>query len=244
MNRATLLGLITIALALTLVPRPALASGGPGADDAAVQVRLGAFFPAGDSELWRAGAADFTQATSDFDDASVGASYVMSFGNYVELGFNADLYASKNASEYRDYVDGNGLPIIHDTTLAIAPLTVDVRALPFGRYRMRDERAVRRPVFYVGGGAGFAVWSYEEEGDFIDFSDAQLPVFYDRFRDDGTALELHALIGLELPVARSVNLLFEGRYSWAKDDLEQDFAFLDKIDLSGPSAHFGVAFRF
>lgn len=231
------------AIAVVLVGSSATAHAqgfGPGPSDRAFQFRLGGFFPAGDGALWSDNEEVFTLDVSDFDDLALGFSYVASISNYMELGFNVDFYDSTVLSGYRDYVDEDGFLILHDTTLETLPLTADLRLLPLGRYRNRPGgRAVRQPVPYVGGGIGMTLWEYEEVGDFIDFGDPAMPVFFDRFVDDGVAFEAHVLAGIELPLSPNVNFLLEGRYAWADDTTA-----LGEIDLGGFSGYGGLSFRF
>lgn len=208
---------------------------------AAFQIRLGVFLPDGGGQVWDDNAAVFTLDANDFDDSVVGFSYVHSLNNNLEAGFNVDFFDATVISEYRNFVDGAGFPIFHDTRLEVVPFTVDVRFLPFGRYGSNNAR---RPVFYVGGGGGLSFWEYEEYGDFIDFASPMLDIFGADFRDSGTTTELHALAGFELPVSPSFNVLFEGRYSWADDDLGGDFAGLGNLELGGASVQAGAAFRF
>jgi hypothetical protein len=119
-----------------------------------------------------------------------------------------------------------------------------VRFIPAGRFRGSSRRgAVRKPVFYVGAGAGINFWEYEEIGDFIDFTVDPNEIFFDRFIEDGEALQVHVLAGLEIPVSPGFNLLLEGRHSWADDDLSGDFAGLGDIELGGTSVFIGGSFR-
>jgi hypothetical protein len=127
----------------------------------------------------------------------------------------------------------------------MVPVTVDFRMLPFGRHKVRGQgRRVLKPAFYVGAGAGVLLWDYEEIGDFLDFTFDPPVIFFDRFEDDGAALELHALAGVEIPMSPRFNLIVEGRYSWADDDLDAGFAGLGEIKFDGASAFLGGSFRF
>lgn len=243
MNRsfATITAFLSL---LLLVPGEAAAEHrayDPG--DMAFQFRIGGYFPRGDSDFWLDTEQTFTLDHSDFNEAIVGISFVGSFGNHLEAAFNADFYDATVVSAVRGFVDEDGFPIFHDSTLRLTPLTVDVRFLPAGRYRVRSGgRYVKQPVFYIGGGGGLALWEYEEVGDFVDFSDDS--IFFDRFKDDGVAFEAHALAGVELPLGRTWSLLFEGRYSWVDDNLGRDFAGLGEIDLGGLSTYLGGSWRF
>lgn len=226
-------------LALGFVSTLPVTRAQPPGSDSGFQVRLGGFFPSGDSELWTDNEQVFTLEPSDFDDVTLGFTYLLSLNNHLEVGFNADFYEATARSAYRD-----DLSVEHDTQLQTWPLTVDVRIVPGGRYRQHGVRFARQPVWYLGGGAGLVPWEYEEAGEFIDLSDPAQPIFFDHFRDTGTAFELHALTGIELPVARRTNLVFEGRYSWVEDTLGGDFFGLGKIDLGGASGFVGAEFRF
>jgi hypothetical protein len=209
----------------------------------AFQVRLGGFLPSGGGDLWTENQDVFTQESSDFGDFTWGLSFATALSNNVEVGMNVDWYRSNVTSGYRDYVDQDGFAILHDTNVSKMPLTVDLRLLPAGRYRrLSDGGRALRPVFYLGGGGGLNLWSYEEVGDFIDFDTSE--IFLARFKDSGAAWEAHAMAGLELPVNPGFTVLFEGRYSWSKAELGGDLAGLGRIDLGGPSAYVGGSFRF
>jgi hypothetical protein len=234
---------------LGLVLAPGLAGAveaggyGPGREDLAVQVRVGGFWPSGEGRFWDDLENTFTLDESDFNDVVIGFSIVRALSNHVEIGFNADFYDASVRAAVRGFEDEFGFPILHDTRLETLPLTVDLRFLPAGRYRERGHgRRVLQPVVYLGGGAGFAYWEYEEVGDFVDFRRRE--IFFDRFAEDGIAFEIHGLAGLELPFGHTFSVLFEGRYSWADDEPGGDFAGLGELDLGGFSGYIGGSWRF
>ena len=222
--------------------------GPPGPTDGALQGRLGYFMLEGsDDGFWEDTESVFTLDASDFEEFSVGFSYVHSISNNFEVGFNLDLFEETVRSEYRDFVDSVGLPILHDSNLSLVPTTVDVRILPSGRYRIRPGgRHIVQPTFYFGAGAGFVFWDYEERGDFLDFTFDPPEIFDAHFRDDGIALEVHGLAGVEIPVSPRTYLMFEGRYSVAEDTLGGDFSDLPErdIDLGGLAIYGSLSFRF
>lgn len=218
-----------------------------GGQNQSVQIKVGGFFPEGGGEFWQETEDVFYLSHDDFDDIVLGFSFVSGFSNYVEVGFNADFYESTIASEYREYVDSEGYPIFHDTTLSLIPLTVDFRFLPTGRYATRGPGGsinVRRPVFYVGGGVGVNLFEYEEIGDFIDFSMEVPEVGYDHFSDSGVAFETHVLAGVELPMGSHSGLLFEGKYSWSDEELGDDFSGLGSLELGGLTVYVGATLQF
>ncbi len=232
-------------LALWLADSKLAAHGPPVPTTEALQFRLGGFLPEGGGELWEENEDVFTLDVSDFDGFVLGFGYVHSVHNHLEVGINVDFYDESVHSEYRDFVDEFGFPIFHETRLELIPVTADVRFLPFGRHRIGAAgRQMLKPAFYVGGGVGATFWQYEEFGDFLDFSEDPVVVVFGEFLDSGTAFEVHGLAGIELPLGRMTNLLFEGRVSSATDELSEDFAGLGDIELGGTSIYAGVSFRF
>lgn len=239
-----------LALGLLLLLAPALpARAQSGGSQESMKFRFGAFFPQGSSEFWDVNEQVFTIDSSDFDDFMFGASYVTALSNHMELGFNADFYDAGVRSAYRNFVDQNNNPILHDTWLRLAPFTMDVRFLPGGRYAVRGEhgdRRVLKPVFYLGVGAGVNYWRYEEAGDFVGGPITNLTIAYDRLTDDGFAPEAHALAGVEFPVGPAWSFGFEGRYSWSEATPGGQFSSLDqgKLDLSGVAVFGGFSVQF
>jgi hypothetical protein len=235
---------------------PARAQGHPldaGPLDRAVQFRLGGFFPKAEGGLWEENESVFTLDGSDFNGVAAGFSYVHGATNHVELGLNIDFYGETVLAADRDFTEaGTGAPILHDTDLGLVPLTVDLRFLPAGRYRIRGERRVLKPVFYVGGGLGFTFWEYEETGDFVDDSDPLFPeIFFDRYKDSGAAFEVHALAGAEIPITPHFHVLLEGRRSWSEAEPDESYAefFLNPggdndLDLDATWVQAGVSYRF
>jgi hypothetical protein len=212
----------------------------------AFQVRFGGFFPSGGGPLWSDVEDRFTLDAGDFDGEVFGVSYVSSLTNSWELGVHLDFFGETVLSAEQDFVDEDGFAIYHDTEFDQTPLTLDIRYLFGGRYRIRPGGVrVLKPVVYVGASAGVDFWDYEEFGDFVDDSNPADPFVYsDHFSEDGEAFQYGVLAGVELPVEPYFHVVFEGRYTWADDNLESDLAFLRSIELGGASAFFGLSFRF
>jgi len=225
---------------------PATAQSGPGpAQNTSFQLRIGQYAPLGGGDLWDGNEATFTLYADDFSGFVFGTTVATAVGNNLEVGFNLDFYDETVRSSYRDYVDEDGYRIYHDTTLRVIPLTVDLRFMPAGRYRITQQgKRIPRAVWYLGIGAGMNFWDYEEVGDFIDFDHPDLPIYGARYRDDGVAFEAHALTGFELPVGRNFNVLLEARYSWSETSMSRDFAGFGTLNLDAASFYFGGAWRF
>lgn len=220
-----------------------------GPPKSAFQVRFGYFLldDNRDDGFWADTESVFTLDASDFQGFSFGATYAHAYQNWLELGFNFDLFDATERSAYRDFVDENGRSILHDSELSLIPLTIDVRFYPSGRYRVRPGgRNIVQTTFYLGVGGGFVFWDYEERGDFLDFSFNPPEIFGAQFSDDGVAPEVHGLAGVEIPMTPSTYLMFEGRYSFAEDTLGGDFSDLPERDitLGGLALYGGFSFRF
>jgi hypothetical protein len=229
-----LLPAFVLATTLSAQPRP------PADPTSAFQLRFGGFFPAGDGDFWKENEDVFTLDSGAFNDFILGLTFVAPVSNQVGVGFNLDFYDAESSSSYRDWTDGLGFPISHDTRLGIVPMIVDMRFYPGGRSGARGPR----PAFYLGGGVGANYWVYEEEGDFLDFTWDPPEIFYDDFRDDGFAFAAQALAGVELPLGPRWNALFEARYTWSEAELGGDFTGLGTLDLSGLAVYAGFGVRF
>jgi len=219
--------------------------------------RGGGYFPAGDSDFWNEKEDHYTLDHSDLNGLAGGVGYIASINNYFEFEVNADFYAAASRASDSDFVDENGAAILHDTRLAVFPLTAGFRVLPAGRFARRGaegQHYVRRPVPYIGAGIGMDYWQYEEEGDFVfpdPFSPAGVSVFYDRNKDTGLEFEKHVELGIEFPVAPEWNITFEVRRSWAEATLSDVFpsAALTvndprRLDLGGVFVFVGASLRF
>lgn len=232
---------IPVAAALLVVGAIVPAS----AQDNSLQFKLGGFFPAGGGEFWSESEDVFRFAVDDLDDWVVGLTYTRSVGRYVDLGLNLDFYDAWSSRSYRDWVDTDGFAIVHDARLSTVPLSVDLRLVPTGRTASRGRVPSPRTAFYLGAGIGANFWTYEEVGDFIDFGDPDLPVFYGRFADSGTAFEVHALAGLEIPLGARWRFLAEGKYVWSEATLGPSIPVdANRIDLGGLAVSAGMAVRF
>lgn len=202
--------------------------------DGAVRVHLGAFQPEGDSEYWADKERDFTGGVDDLENVSFGVDYLLSLNRNVSLQFSGTAYGGDTTQSYREFVDNFGDRIRHDTTLGIASATVGVVLHPFG-----SDAAVSP---YVGAGGGGYFWSLEEEGDFIDF-DFDNEVFFSDLSDEGVAFGYYYLVGLEAPITRRVSIFGEGKWSFAEDELSDDFEGFGDIDLSGRTFLVGLSWN-
>lgn len=182
-----------------------------------------------------------TLERSNFNAASLGLEVAANLTPRLDLVAGMDLNRSRTPSEYRRFIDNRGLPIQQTTTLNQLNFTGSMKLalLPKGRNVSRLAWIPRTVVPYVGAGGGVGRYEFEQFGDFVDFQDNR--IFADFFKSDGWSPIAHAFGGVDVQVFSKVLVSFEGRYSWSKADLDQDFIDFEPIDLGG--LKFGVGFH-
>ncbi len=199
------------------------------------EVRLGGFLPRGHSNLFDDVNELYGVTNDDFQGLTGGAEYSVGMGDHFELGFHVDGYGRSIASSYVDFDREDGGPIFQELQLNVVPAGATFRFLPAGR------RARFSP--YVAAGADVFFYKYEEEGEFIDFFDDDLPISVDAFESEGTAVGWHAAAGLRVPVSHDFSITGEVRYQQARTRMNDDFGQND-LDLSGTSVTLGAHLRF
>ena len=236
-------------LSLTLLPL-LMASAGP-ASAGGFDVRLGAFQPrARDCGLSSNQPSRYTLfldvcelyivEKNDWTGFAWGVEYNHVLADYVELGIHVDGYQKTVDTSYRDFVRPDDSEIYQSLKLDVVPFGLTVRLVPTGKRT--------RVAPYIGGGIDLFYYKYEEWGDFIDFWDPDMAIYYDEFRSDGVTFGFHATGGVRFYLNRDFALVAEGRYQWADTDMSGDFGPTDgltnRIDLSGASILFGLHVRF
>ncbi len=234
-------------LSLTL---PALlVAGASRASAGGFDVRVGAFFPKGNESLFQDLNSLYTPNAdpargvkgSDFNSVFGGIEYNTVVAPNVEVGVSLDGYGRTVNTSYRDYTRPSGGEIQQTLKLDMVPVGVTIRLVP------TSKRARFAP--YVGGGVDAVFYTYEEQGDFVDFGDPTYPILADRFKDSSVAFGVHVAGGFRVYLNHDFALVAEGRYQWAKKNMGQDFApnesgLVNRIDLSGASVVVGLHVRF
>jgi len=232
--------------ALTVVP--ALAWSGSGGPLGEFSFQIGYFTPQGNSDLWDENSDLFTSDPSDFADVIWSGAVGWYAGPHLDVILSAQYYQADTSVRYRDITGEYGDPVRQYHYLYQAPFEVTLRVPLIPRAERRGSSGVRvlSPVVpYVGAGAGFVWWEYEEEGEFVDDPDDPMFAYPDYIESDGVAPSLHALGGVEIQVSPWVGVQLEGRYRWAEGDLGGEFGpARDEIDLSGWTLSAGMSFRF
>ncbi len=147
-------------------------------------------------------------------------------------------------SEYRRFIDNQGLPIDQRTALKQTNISGSIKIALLGRGRSISRMAFvpRTVVPYAGAGAGMLYYQFSQNGDFVDF--VTFRVFPDVFRSQGWAPSAHIFGGTEIKLWRVLSLDVEGRYVWAHGELGSDFLGFDGIDLDGFRFSTGVSVMF
>lgn len=226
---------------LTLTVATLLLAGAGSARPQGLDLRIGGFFPRGEETLFNDDRDLYLVEKSDFYGVYGGAEFNTVLMKNVELGLSMDFYGRSVDTSYRDYTRPSGSEIQQTLKFHMFPLGATVRFVP------TNKKATIAP--YVGGGIDAVFYEYEEYGDFIDFYDPDFAIYSDHFRDNGAAFGVHAVAGIRVYLNRDFAIVGEGRYQWAKADMNEDFApnasgLINTIDLSGPSFTVGVHVRF
>lgn len=200
----------------------------------AVTVNLGRFgLNAGDA----GSVVKENQSYLDFDGAvggvSASAEVNVGLGNHLEAGLGVGYVDASANSMYRDYVRDNGTDIRQQTRLRNVPMNVNIKLMPWGR-----DKEIQP---YVGAGLQVNNWNYEESGQFIDFNSANYDIYKDTYKADGVAVGPVAIVGLRIPLNKTVSISGEYRRQWAKGALPAEGGFVgDHVDLGGETFQAGV----
>ena len=179
----------------------------------------------------------FAFGLDQFNAGSVGAEWLVGFGEYVEVGLGVGFYQQTVLSVYDDFVNDDGTEIPQDFKLRVTPVTATARFFPFGR------RSAVQP--YAGAGVGFFNWRYSEVGEFVDFSTFDLEVFRDRFVAEGNDVGRVYLGGVRVLAGSRFAVGVEVRYQDVQGVVGIDEGFLEeRIDLGGLTTSFTFNVRF
>lgn len=224
------------------------AGGGPGflfgAPSLSVGVRGGLTFSRADSDIFELNEELLTLDEGDFRAGTFGLDVGWLMSPRLQALFGVEYSRSSPVSEFRDFVDVFGAPIVQETRLEMAPLTASLKLflVPRGRSVSRFAWVPNGVSPYVGAGGGLTWYRYQQFGDFVDFVD--LTIFTDQFVSEGWTPSAHVFGGTEIKLTPRMTLALEGRYLWADAELGPAFLGFEPIDLSGLRTTAGVVFYF
>jgi opacity protein-like surface antigen len=184
-----------------------------------------------------------TLEKDDFDAPAIAADFSLRLTSWMDAVLGFEWSGREESSEFRGFTEVDGSPIEQDTRLDQVPLTVSLKLYPIGRGRQVGRYAwVGKPVVpYVGGGIGGTWYKLQQTGDFVDFVD--LTIFEADFSSEGWAFSQHASIGVDFKLARSLGLILELRYCWARADVGGDYVGFDPISLDGARLMLGINWK-
>jgi hypothetical protein len=243
-------GVIALSVALA-VPKISFAQSGRGGEGFLFQTpkfsfafSFGYSIPNAKSEIFEFAQEQLTLEKSDFYRSYLGGEVAIQLADRLDLVFGVGHAESYLPSEFRDWVDGDDLPIEQETVFSTTPVTVSARYYLSDRGRQIGRFAwiPKRLVPFIGAGGGVIWYNFEQVGDFVDFE--TLAIFYDRFMGKGTAFQSHAFAGMDISLNKSLFLTTEGRYRWGRGDLGRDFVGFDKMDLAGIQFTVSIGARF
>lgn len=193
---------------------------------------------------------------SDFNTVSFSADVSLYAMPQLDIVAGFDAAKSEIDSSYRGYSETVGgssttIPISQSTELQQMHFTASARfgLLPRGRQISRLAWIPRTFVPYVGAGGGVTRYEFRQAGDFVDFATENpalgtFSIFTDTFRSDGWAPQAHAFGGADILVFKRLYFNVEGRYTWVRADLGQDFIDFEPMDLGGFRFGAGINFVF
>ena len=155
-----------------------------------------------------------------------------------------DVSRASTLSNYRDFVDADGLEIEQETSLTQVSVSgsLELALLPRGRAVGEYAWIPSRVVPYVGAGGGPLWYRFQQVGAFVDFVD--LSIFDALLGSSGWTTSGHVFGGVDIGVSRRVSATFEVRYRWANAGMGADFVGFDPIDLTGARVTGGVQVAF
>jgi hypothetical protein len=207
-------------------------------------IRSGLLFARAGSNLFDFLHRQLTIDGSDFNTPAFAVDIGGAVARHVDVLFGFEYSRATLNSEYRNLVDSNRLPIAQRTRLQQINLSASAKIplVPRG-HEVGQLAWIAYPVSpYVGAGAGFLRYEFDQSGDFVDVVD--LSIFRDALQSSGWAPSTHVFGGVDIKLWRRVFLTAEGRYLWAKATLGQDFTGFDPIDLTGLKVTAGVNLLF
>ena len=180
----------------------------------------------------------------DFDTGTFRLTFGRSVSPRLDLLVEGGFSHATITSEYRDFVDSDGLEIVQTTELTQGPLAGSVRVwlIPRGREVGRFAWVPNRIAPYVGAGGGTQYYHFTQSGDFVDFVD--LSIFTDRLDSSGWTPSGHVFGGASINLKRQVFATVDTRYVWANTPLSDDFIGFDTIDLNGLRIMVGIEYLF
>jgi hypothetical protein len=208
------------------------------------ELHIGMFAPQADSDVFDMITSKLTLDKSDFRTWDYGFDFGFALYKKMDLVFHFDYSESSQNSEFRDFVDQEGLPIIQKTNLLQSSITAGLKYSLRSQGRRLGEYAwlPTRIVPFVEGGIGALYYSFNQKGDFVDYATSD--IFSAALKSSNWTEVIYLGSGTDIYLLRNIFLTIGLRYSWASDGLGDDFIGFDDIDLSGLRLTAGIHWCF
>ena len=164
---------------------------------------------------------DFVQSQltigrNDFNAPALAVDIGATASRRVDVLFGFEYSRATINSEYRHFVDNDRLPITQRTRMQQMNLSASAKIALIPRGREVGRLAwIPRPVApYVGAGAGFLRYTFDQSGDFVDFVD--LSVFGATLRSSGWTPSTHVFAGADIKLRRRLFLTARSAVSLGK----------------------------
>ena len=187
-----------------------------------------------------------TVGPRSFDALALGLDFNVFLSRRVDLVFTFDVSSRTKTAEYREWEE-NGRPIVNEATLDRVAFGTGFRYNVVDRGRQISALAYipTKTVPYFGATGGFLWYEFGQEGDFVEVvDDTTGNIFTDELRSDDYGLMGQVFAGVERRLSARWSLTGETRYTHSTATLENDYAGMGKIQLSGLAFTVGATIRF
>lgn len=187
---------------------------------------------------------NLTVESSDFSSPAFRFEFAVRVVPRLDLSLDVAWSTADIPSESRDFIGTDDQPILQQTSFSQTPISfnakyyVKERGTSIGRFAWIPSSWSA----YVGGGLGFANYSFRQSGEFV--IEETLDIVFDDLRSSSRGELAQVMAGIEYGLFSRALLVLDGRYRWASADMRSDWVGFDNIDLSGLSLSMGVALRF
>ncbi|MCP4217431.1 MAG: hypothetical protein GY765_22500 [bacterium] len=210
-----------------------------------LNLKIGSFFPAMESDLWETNLENLAFDKQDMRGLYLGAEFEFFLGRYASFTLEAGHYDRELNTVYRDVEYEDGTPLYHDLSLRIMSMEAGIKFYLTGHSRSGNRRGKRRYSDdsgsfkpYIGGGVGLYAWKYMQGGDFLDYEDYS--VSEGQADTETYTPGFNAKVGFVYRFQRSLGIALEAKYTYLKGDLSSLFEGFEKFDLSGLTVTAGL----
>jgi hypothetical protein len=215
-----------------------------GTPSGSVTIRTGWAGASANSQLFKFTTDNLTLNRGDFSSPELGIDLAFATPGNSQIVISGDLSGMDKRSWFRNLIDNNDQNIEQVTQFRRLPVTATFKKYlnstgqSIGKFAWIPTRAAA----YVGAGGGIQYYRFKQMGDFVDAE--TMNVYPDTYNSDGWTGEGHVLAGFDYTLNPRFAITTEGKYSWSKGRLSDDFSGFDRIDLSGFATTIGLTIRY